>query len=81
MSLVIELSPEVEERLRRAARSEGLEPEPYARRVLEETVAALPLPPEEVPPPRRVFGRYEGQIWMSEDFNEPLPDSFWLGEE
>jgi hypothetical protein len=20
-------------------------------------------------------------IWVSEDFNEPLPDGFWLGEE
>ncbi|MDY6781391.1 MAG: DUF2281 domain-containing protein [Cyanobacteriota bacterium] len=29
---------------------------------------------------QRVFGQYRGQIWMSEDFNEPLPDEFWLGE-
>lgn len=31
-------------------------------------------------PQQRVFGQYRGQIWMSEDFNEPLPDEFWLGE-
>ncbi len=29
---------------------------------------------------RRVFGQYRGRISMSEDFDEPLPDSFWLGE-
>ncbi len=28
----------------------------------------------------RVFGQYHGRISMSEDFEEPLPDSFWLGE-
>lgn len=32
-------------------------------------------------PKRRIFGLHEGQGWMSEDFNEPLPDEFWMGEE
>lgn len=22
----------------------------------------------------RVFGKYDGQVWMSDDFNEPLDD-------
>ena len=26
---------------------------------------------------QRVFGRGEGKIWMSDDFNEELPDEFW----
>ena len=29
----------------------------------------------------RVFGLNEGVATMSEDFDEPLPDSFWLGED
>jgi hypothetical protein len=29
----------------------------------------------------RTPGLHQGQIWMSEDFNEPLPDGFWLGED
>jgi hypothetical protein len=29
----------------------------------------------------RTPGLHQGQIWMSEDFNEPLPDEFWLGED
>ena len=29
----------------------------------------------------RVLGLHEGQGWMSDDFNEPLSDAFWLGEE
>jgi antitoxin (DNA-binding transcriptional repressor) of toxin-antitoxin stability system len=28
---------------------------------------------------RRVFGEYRGRIHIAEDFDEPLPDDFWLG--
>lgn len=33
--------------------------------------------------PRRpfVFGIHQGQVWMSDDFDAPLPESFWLGED
>lgn len=27
----------------------------------------------------RTFGEYKGQIWVSDDFDAPLPDDFWLG--
>ena len=29
----------------------------------------------------RVPDLHRGEIWMSDDFDEPLPDEFWLGEE
>jgi antitoxin (DNA-binding transcriptional repressor) of toxin-antitoxin stability system len=29
---------------------------------------------------KRIFGLHRGQIWVSEDFDDPLPDDFWLGE-
>ncbi|MCI0713299.1 MAG: hypothetical protein L0154_24290 [Chloroflexi bacterium] len=29
----------------------------------------------------RVPGLHAGSIWTSDDFDEPLPDSFWLGDE
>ncbi len=29
----------------------------------------------------RILGLHEGQGWMSDDFNAPLSDAFWLGEE
>jgi hypothetical protein len=29
---------------------------------------------------KRIFGLNKGEIWMSDDFTAPLPDSFWLGE-
>lgn len=27
---------------------------------------------------KRVFGQHEGMMWMSPDFDAPLPDEFWL---
>ncbi|BAY83958.1 hypothetical protein NIES267_34520 [Calothrix parasitica NIES-267] len=38
-------------------------------------------PSNQEQPKRRIFGLHEGQGWMSENFNEPLPDEFWFGEE
>ena len=34
-------------------------------------------------PPSRVLGLHEhlGQAWMSDDFNDELPEEFWLGED
>jgi antitoxin (DNA-binding transcriptional repressor) of toxin-antitoxin stability system len=29
----------------------------------------------------RVPGLHPGAIWTSDDFDEPLPDEFWLGKE
>jgi hypothetical protein len=30
---------------------------------------------------QRMPGLHEGQGWISDDFNDPLPDDFWLGAE
>jgi antitoxin (DNA-binding transcriptional repressor) of toxin-antitoxin stability system len=30
------------------------------------------------PPQKRVFGQHRGQVWTSPDFDDPLPDDFWL---
>jgi len=30
---------------------------------------------------RRVADLNKGEIWMSDDFDEPLPDEFWVGTE
>ncbi len=29
---------------------------------------------------KRVFGQYRGKLKMSDDFNAPLPDAFWFGD-
>lgn len=33
------------------------------------------------PKGRRTFGEYRGKIWIADDFDDPLPDEFWLGDE
>lgn len=46
-----------------------------------ETTLATLRPPESKLPPR-VPGLNEGAVtWISDDFDDPLPDEFWLGEE
>lgn len=46
-----------------------------------ETGATLPeSEATEAAPQVRVAGLTAGQVWMSDDFNDELPDEFWLGE-
>ena len=35
----------------------------------------IPIEPE---PPRRKLGQLKGQIWISDDFDDPLPWDEWL---
>ncbi|NES99416.1 MAG: DUF2281 domain-containing protein [Sphaerospermopsis sp. SIO1G1] len=30
---------------------------------------------------QRIPGLHQGEIWISDDFNDPLPDEFWLGDD
>jgi predicted DNA-binding antitoxin AbrB/MazE fold protein len=30
---------------------------------------------------KRKLELFQDEIWMSEDFDKPLPDSFWLGDD
>jgi mRNA-degrading endonuclease RelE of RelBE toxin-antitoxin system len=38
--------------------------------------------PEQIQQPlqKRIPDLNKGEIWMSDDFNDPLPDEFWFGE-
>ena len=29
----------------------------------------------------RILGLHPGAMWTSDDFDDPLPDEFWLGED
>lgn len=33
------------------------------------------------PKKERIPGLHAGMIWISDDFDDPLPDEFWLGED
>jgi hypothetical protein len=37
-------------------------------------------PQTQQPLQQRVLGLNQGEVWISDDFNDPLPDEFWLGK-
>ena len=39
------------------------------------------IPIQKTESKERILGLREGQVWTSDDFDDELPDSFWLGEE
>lgn len=43
-------------------------------------VARLTAVASPAPAKPRIAGLHAGAVWTSEDFDEPLPDEFWLGE-
>ncbi len=45
----------------------------------EKPVARL-LPPDEETA-ERIPGLHRGEMWMSDDFDAPLPDALWSGDE
>jgi hypothetical protein len=32
-------------------------------------------------PKKRIMGLHQGKIWMSDDFNNSLPDEVWMGKD
>jgi antitoxin (DNA-binding transcriptional repressor) of toxin-antitoxin stability system len=47
----------------------------------DDPVARLSPVEKVVTPKERILGLHEGQAWVSEDFDDELPDSFWLGDD
>lgn len=79
MTVTLALTTEQEQRLRQAAQVRGLDSDRLLREVLDTALAQLQAAP--VPPPTRIADLHAGQTWVSDDFDAPLPDGFWLGEE
>jgi hypothetical protein len=48
-------------------------------RLIEKITPQIERELETVQPTQRKAGLHAGAIWMSDDFDEPLPDEFWLG--
>ena len=49
--------------------------------IFEAGKPAVRLVPIQTPKKKRVAGLNRGHIKMQADFDEPLPDTFWTGEE
>jgi uncharacterized membrane protein YccC len=54
------------------------------RPTLEEIEAAIKASQQRLASPdapRRTLGLHQGTIWVSDDFDDELPDEFWFGED
>ena len=80
MTVLLDLTAEQEEKLRQAALQRGLDTERFLHEVVDAALAQIEQPAL-AQPARRIAGLHAGQTWISDDFDAPLPDSFWLGEE
>jgi hypothetical protein len=77
MTLTIHLTVDQDERLRREAVNRGVNPDMLAQQLLVQ--ALNDIGGEIAPLPRkRVLGLHAGQVGIADDFDAPLPDSFWL---
>lgn len=47
----------------------------------EDSTPIARLVPVALPTTPRIAGLHAGAIWISDDFNEPLPEDFWTGDE
>ncbi len=56
-----------------------LDKKAYLAKILSEDIDTGNMESAEMPE-KRTFGEYIGKIEMSDDFNAPLPDKFWLSE-
>jgi predicted DNA-binding antitoxin AbrB/MazE fold protein len=57
--------------------------EPVELKEGEEIVVQIPISESESPTPKkkRILGLHRGAMTMSDDFDDELSDSFWLGED
>ena len=51
----------------------------FAEFLVQKNIQSQATPTQAVQ--QRVPDLNRGEIWMSDDFNDPLPDEFWMGEE
>lgn len=51
-----------------------------ATRLLQWSEAKMPAQPASQPPTQRQPDLHPGVFVIADDFDEPVPDSFWLGE-
>ena len=54
---------------------------PEQKRVLRQHIDTESSPIDVDLSKPRVFDLHQGAMWTSDDFDDPLPDEFWLGED
>jgi hypothetical protein len=80
MTVILDLDQRQEERLRSAAVARGVEADALANEIMRKALEEYDAPVTSRP--KRILGlKAAGLRWIADDFDAPLPDSFWLGEE
>ena len=77
MTITVDLPLEVAASLAHKAAQEGQDIASYLQQLAMRE--AQPAPQE--PSALRTPGLHAGLYWIADDFDVPLPDSFWLGED
>ena len=54
---------------------------PEQKRLLREHIDVVENSAEIDTSKPRILGLHRGAIWTSDDFDDPLPDEFWLGDD
>jgi hypothetical protein len=75
ITVSLDLTDEQELHLRAAAKQLGVNADLLVRSMVDRGLAEIGVPKLD-----RVLGLHPGVIWMSDDFDDPLPDQFWLGK-
>ena len=79
MTITIDLPNDTVERLTRKAAQQGQDVAGYVRHLAVRE--SEPSETHDSPAAPRMPGLHRGSYWIADDFDAPLPDSFWLGEE
>ncbi len=79
MTITIDVPAEIAEKMSRKAAQEGRDVAAYLRHLAVQDASSFVEQPHAMAP--RTPGLHKGLYWIAEDFDAPLPDSFWLGEE
>jgi len=73
--MTINLPDDLADKLQAIARQEKRTPEDFLRELLRD------YPDPQQTPKQRTPGLGRGTIWVSDDFDAPLGDDFWLGDD
>jgi hypothetical protein len=76
MTVTLSINSEQERRLHDVAQTRGLDDGTLLNEIVQKALDGYAARPA-----KRVLGLHAGNYSISDDFDDPLPDSFWLGEE
>lgn len=77
MTITIDLPPGVADALTRKAAQEGRDVTGYVQELAMRDAGEIATEPDTLG--ARTPGLHAGLYWIAEDFDDPLPDNFWLG--